>query len=46
MKPEPVIVRADVDAILRGVFDIRWELDQIRTLLKGDDEEEEEEADA
>jgi hypothetical protein len=46
MKPERVIVRADVDATVRGVFDVRWELDQIRGLLKGDDEEEEEEADA
>jgi hypothetical protein len=35
MEREPALVRADVDAILGGVFDIRWQLDEIRRLLGG-----------
>ena len=43
-RPEPVFERADVDAILSGLFDIRVELTKIRKALEDDDGEEEEES--
>jgi len=42
-RPEPLVERADVDAILRALFDIRVELTKIRELLEEDDDGEEEE---
>ena len=42
-RPEPVFKRADVDAILSGLFDIRAELAKIRKALEEDDHGEEEE---
>jgi hypothetical protein len=36
---EPVVERADVTAILAGIFDIRAELRRIRALFEEDDGE-------
>jgi hypothetical protein len=38
-KPEPLIERRDIDAVLAALFDIRHELSQIRTILKEEDGE-------
>jgi hypothetical protein len=40
---ETLVERADVDAILRALFDIRVELGRIRSLLQGDDGEQRDE---
>jgi hypothetical protein len=39
-KPEPAFDRADVDAVLAALIDIRRELAEIRILLSDGDEEE------
>ena len=39
-KRRTLIERADIDAVLAALFDIRYELDQIRIILKEDDGEE------
>jgi len=44
-RPEPLIERADIDAILSAMFDIRVELTKIRKALKEEDDGEEEEED-
>ena len=42
-RPEPVIERADVEAILSAMFDIRAELTKIRKALREEDDDGEEE---
>jgi len=44
-RPGPLIERADIDAILSAMFDIRVELTKIRKALKEEDDGEEEEED-
>lgn len=41
-KRDSVVERADIDAVLSALFDIRNELIEIRTILKEDDGEERE----
>ncbi len=42
-RPEPVIERADVEAILSAMFDVRAELTKIRKTLREEDDDGEEE---
>ena len=41
LRRQPILERADVDAILKVLFDIRRELARIRRVLEDDGEEEE-----
>ena len=40
-RPEPIFERADVDAVLGALLDIRRELTKIRNILQEDDGDEE-----
>ncbi len=40
------IDRADVQAIVIGLFDANWKLDKILSYIEGEDDEEEDEADS